>query len=152
MAEILTLAVTDIAKSVAGVAIARALKIPEKLDFGDSFVLKNASDGALYFAISDGIDAISGKGSKIMNGHIKESLDDILFFSVVNGIADGTGLGNELLSLIQNTLGTTRDTGILIADSTVLSGSRFAADYIDNVPSLPSYLHMIRHPISRFGM
>ena len=42
-------------------------KLSKKLDFGDTFVLKHASNGALYFAVSDAINGVTGQGSKLLN-------------------------------------------------------------------------------------
>lgn len=148
MSGVIQLAVMDVVKSTAGVAVARALKLEDMLDFGDSFVLKNVSNGALYFAVSDAINGVSGAGSKLLNYDVYGSLDDIGFFSVTSMVAEKSGTDTKLYDIIRNTLSVSGDTAGLIAESAIVSGTRFLSDYIDSQQSIPSSIKAIRHPVS----
>lgn len=148
MTAVLQLAVMDVGKSVAGVAVARALNLPEMLKFGDSFAMRNISNGSLYFVVSDAINGVTGTGSKIMQYDVRGILDDISFFSVSSGIAEKSGTDTDLYQMLQNTLKTSPETSAVIAESAIVSGTRFLADYIDSQPSLPSFIHIVRHPVS----
>ncbi len=148
MSGVIQLAVMDVVKSTAGVAVAKALKVEDMLDFGDSFVLKNVSNGALYFAVSDAINGVSGQGSKLLNYNVYGSLDDIGFFTASSMIAEKSGTDTKLYEIIQNTLSVSGDTAGLIAESAIVSGTRFLADYIDSQQSIPSSIRAIRHPVT----
>lgn len=148
MSGVIQLAVMDVVKSTAGVAVARAVNLEEMLDFGDSFLLKNLSNGATYFAVSDAINAVSGQGSKLLNYNIYGSLDDIGFFTATSMIAEKSGTDTQLYDLIQKTLNVSGNTAGLIAESSIVSGTRFLADYIDSQNSIPSFVHVVRHPVT----
>lgn len=148
MSGVVQLALMDVAKSTAGVAVAKAVNLPNMLNFGDSFVLKNLSNGATYFAVSDAINAVSGQGSKILSYNIYGSLDDIGFFSATSMVAEKSGTDTELYDFIQKTLNVSGDTAGLIAESAIVSGTRFLADYIDSQNSIPNALKIVRHPVS----
>lgn len=148
MTHVLQLAVMDVAKSVAGVSVAKAVNLPEMLDFGDSFVMKNASNGATYFVVSDAINAVFGQGSKLLSYDVYGSLDDIGFFTATSMVADKTGTDADLYNLIRDKFNLSQNNAELVAESAIVSGTRFLADYIDSQPDLPSVLHVVRHPVS----
>lgn len=148
MSGVIQLAVMDVVKSTAGVAVARTLKIEDMLDFGDSFLLKNLSNGSTYFVVSDAINAVSGQRSKLLNYDIYGALDDIGFFSATSMLAEKSGTDTQLYNMIQNTFNVSGNTAGLIAESAIVSGTRFLSDYIDSQQSIPAPIRAVRHPIT----
>ena len=87
MTEILKDSLMDVGKSVVGVSIAKAMKIPEKLDMGNSFAMVHGSNGVLYTLVSDVIDYASGEESKMLNMDIYGLGDNIVFLSAMSATA-----------------------------------------------------------------
>jgi hypothetical protein len=143
------MALIDVGKSVAGLSIASALDLSKKLDFGNSFVTRNVSNGSISFVTSDLIDGLlsSGQQSKILKMDIVGAMDDTLFFSAVSAGVEVSGVSDILQSAYGSTLGLSRDTTELITDSTILSASRIAAKYVDQQGTVPTYLKNIRYPV-----
>jgi hypothetical protein len=48
--------ISDIAKSTVGVLVASQLNLSQKLNLGDSLLMRSASNGMVYFLISDAIN------------------------------------------------------------------------------------------------
>lgn len=140
-------AVLDIGKSIAGVGISRALKLPEKLDMGDSFVMRNGSNGAVAFFTSDVIDGVTGMGSKLLNQDFIGAVDELLFFSAISAGAELLGLDNGLYDVVRKQLNLNKDMAETVTESVILSGSRVASRYLQSRSEVPAYLKSIRHPV-----
>lgn len=138
----------DVGKSVAGVVVAKNLKLADKFDFGDSLLMRNASNGALYFLVSDAINYATNGTSKIMNMNVVGALDDIGFLTATSTVADVSGTDTQLLNAVQQNLGLSRQNAEILSESSIISGSRFLADYIDSQADLPSFLQIVRRPAS----
>jgi hypothetical protein len=150
--EMLSMALMDVGKSVVGVSIAQSLKIPEKLNFGDSFVMTHASNGALYTAISDVIDFASGGESKFMNMDVYGIADTFVFLSALSGASELTNVDQMAYDVLNKQAGLSRDMSAIISESMVLSTGRIAARVIDETPEVPSWLRLIRHPSNARNM
>src|SRR3954470_13269005 len=100
------MALIDVGKSVAGLSIASALDLSKKLDFGNSFVTRNVSNGTISFVTSDLIDGLlsSGQQSKILKMDIVGAMDDTLFFSAVSAGVEVSGVSDILQSAYGSTL------------------------------------------------
>ena len=146
MSEIIRDSLMDIGKSVVGVSIARSLKIPEKLDLGDSFVMNHASNGALYALVSEVINYASGDESKLMNMDLFGLGDNIVFFSALSAGVEVTQVDKTVYDVLNKQANLSRDTSDLITESAVLSMGRISARIIDQTPGLPSWIRLIRHP------
>lgn len=144
--EMFQMALMDVGKSVVGVSIAKSLKIPEKLDMGNSFAMVHGSNGALYTLISDVIDYASGGESKIMNMDVYGLADNLVFLSALSGAAELTKLDDMAFDVFNKQAGLSRNTSELIAESMVLSTGRITARIIDETPQVPVWLKVIRHP------
>jgi len=102
--QFVQLAVLDVAKSVAGLMVANTLDLYNKLDFGDSFVMRHASNGCVGALVSETIDAFT-VGSKLFhNRDIVGTLDDALFFGAVSGATEQLGVDPLLENLARNNL------------------------------------------------
>lgn len=145
MSDMVQMALKDIAKSALGVTVANAVNFPERVDLGDSFLLKHTSNGVINFAISDLVNYFDGASSKILNGDIFGIADDCLFFGGVTAGVQATNLHETAGGLIQNSLNLSSDMTELAVQSGVLSASRFAARYIDENATSDA-LKIFRHP------
>jgi predicted nucleic acid-binding protein len=141
----------DILKTSLGVVVANQLKLGDKLDFGDSFLARNASNGGVYFLVSDGVNLVSnGTGaSKVLNMDLKGIWDDVVFFGALSAVADVTK-SDEMLENLVRKLSADRNTVATLVDASIVSGGRILGSYIDAYSS-NSLLHSIRHPSSMWG-
>ena len=146
MTEILKDSLMDVGKSVIGVSIAKAMKIPEKLEMGESFAMVHGSNGVLYTLVSDVIDYASGEQSKIMNMDIYGLGDNIVFLSAMSATAEVTGADKAVYDVLSKQGNLSRDTSDLITESAVLSAGRITGRIIEQTPGLPNWLNIIRHP------
>ena len=145
MSDMVQMALKDIAKSALGVMVANAVNFPERVDLGDSFALKHASNGVINFAISDLVNYFDGVGSKALNGDIYGILDDSLFFGGVTAGVQAVNLHETVGGVLQNNLNLSSDMTELAVQASVLSASRFAGRYIDENATSDA-LRIFRHP------
>lgn len=146
MTQIVKDTLMDVGKSVAGVSVAYALDVPKRLDFGDSFVMRNGSNGILYALISDVIDGVSGEGSKIMNADAYGMIDDVLYLGAVSAATDISKMDGAVFNILNKEAKLSRNTAELVTESAVLSAGRIAGRLIDETPGVPPWLSVIRHP------
>ena len=139
------LVLKDIAKSALGVMAAKAVNLPERVDLGDSFVLRHTSNGVINFAISDIVNYFDGAGSKILSGDVYGILDDSLFFGGVTAGVQLSNLHETAGGILQDNLKLSSETAELAVQASVLSASRFAARYIDENATSDA-LKVFRHP------
>ena len=146
MTEILRDSLMDVGKSVVGVSIAKAMKIPERLEMGDSFAMVHGSNGVLYTLISDVIDYASGEPSKLMNLDVYGIGDNIVFLSALSAGAEVTQADKMVYDVLNKQANLSRDTSDLITESAILSAGRITGRLIEETPGLPNWMNIIRHP------
>jgi len=146
MTEILRDSLMDVGKSVVGVSIAKAMKIPEKLDMGDSFAMVHGSNGVLYTLISDVIDYASTGESKMMKLDVYGLGDNIVFLSALSAGAEVTQADKMVYDVLNKQAGLSRDASDLITESAILSAGRITGRLIEETPGMPTWLNVIRHP------
>ena len=140
-------AVMHLAKSSAGVLASNAIDLPRKLNLGNSFLLKHASNGAINFAISDLINYFEGKPSKVLSMDVVKSLDDIAFFGAVTAGVEVSNVHSIVYDQLRGSINLSRETAQLGVQAGVLSASRIAGDYIDENATTDA-LKILRHPFS----
>lgn len=140
-----TMILTDVAKSALGVVVAQQLDLSHKLNFGNSLIMRNGSNGVIYFLISDAINYVSGGGSKLLSGNISAVVDDSVFLGALSAGSELSHADSMLYDTLSNVT-TDRKTLSILVDSAIISGGRILGDYIDSTAGLPSYVHAIRHP------
>ena len=146
MTEILRDSLMDVGKSVVGVSIAKAMKIPERLDMGKSFAMVHGSNGVLYTLISDVIDYASGEPSKLMNLDVYGIGDNIVFLSALPAGAEVTQADKMVYDVLNKQANLSRDTSDLITESAILSAGRITGRLIEETPGLPNWMNIVRHP------
>lgn len=137
-------------KSIGGVLVARQIDLAGKLDLGDSFLMVHGSNGVIYFLISDLINYLSSKGSKLLTGNINGILDDSVFFGGMSAVTEVSNVDKMVYDLLQQNI--IRDTKTLeiAIDSGILTGGRILASYVDSTANAPSWLKSVRHPTLLF--
>jgi hypothetical protein len=146
--EIVSLALKDVAGSVLGVTLSKGLDLSSKFNFGDSLVMRNASNGLIYFAVSDGLDYLLGDGSKLLSQNFLGVLDDVVYFGSTSALAELTKVDAEAYKIANRTLKLSRDMSDTLVQSAIVSGTRFLGNYIDSRPEVPNAVKMFRHPVS----
>jgi hypothetical protein len=137
----------DVGKSFAGVGLANALDLDSKLDFGNNFAARHASNGAVSFLTSEAIDLVSGAGSKLMTFNWIGAADDVLFLGALSAGFEVVGVDSGLYSIVNRQLGTSRDTAKTLTDAGLLSGSRVLARFLEGRDEVPTMVKNIRHPV-----
>ena len=136
----------DVGKSVIGVSVSRAFDLQSRLNFGDSFVLSNVSNGAIYYLIGDTINYITGDAvSNLASGNIVGGIDGVLYYSAVSAGAELTKIDGTLYKFAGNA-GLSRSNAEVLSESVIVSAGRITARMIDEVPNVPDWLKVIRHP------
>ena len=146
MTEILRDSLMDVGKSVIGVSIAKAMKIPERIEMNDSFATLHGSNGVLYTLVSDVIDYATVGESKLMNMDVYGIGDNIVFFSAVSATADVTNADQMVQDVLRGQAGLSSDTSELITESAILSAARITGRLIEETPGLPNWMNVVRHP------
>ena len=118
-----TIILQDIAKSALGVVVAQKLDLSQKLDFGDSLIMKHASNGVLYFLISDAMNYATGNGSKLLNGNMYGVVDDSLFLGALSAGSELTKADQMLYDTLSNVT-RDRNTINILVDSAIVSTGR----------------------------
>ncbi len=110
--------------------------------------MRSASNGMVYFLISDAINYVVNKNSKILNGDVYGVVDDSLFLGSLSLGTEVTKtdklLYDTFSSVIQN-----EKLLYTLTDSVIVSSGRILADYIDSNVS-NQYAHYLRHPTLLF--
>lgn len=147
--QFLQSALLDVGKSFAGITISQAVDLPNKVDFGNSFVGRNVSNGTISFLASDVIDGLLSQGqqSKLYNMNIVGALDDTLFFSAISAGIQATNVDIMLYNSMTNQFNLSRDQAEILAQSCLLSGARVTARYVDTLSDVPMWVKNIRYPI-----
>jgi hypothetical protein len=146
--EVFSLMLKDVAGASLGVALSKGLDLPKKFDFGNSLVMRNASNGVIYFVVSDGLDYMLGNGSKLLNQNFLGLLDDVVYFGSSSALVELTKVDAEAFKIANKTLKLSRDMSDTLVQSAIVSGTRFLGDYIDSRPEVPNAVKMFRHPVS----
>lgn len=150
MNESLRPLVMELGKSGLGVLAASSLKLADRFDFGDSFVLQNASNGFIYYLVSDAINYASLGKSKIISMDLMGALDDTGFFSALSAVGSVVNASEQIAGIVGNVV-TDGKTVALVVDTAILAGGRILANYIDSNASAPAFLHVVRHPTRFFN-
>lgn len=149
MAQAVQKVAMDVAKTTAGIVIAKSAKIPEKLDFGDSFAMRNASNGVLYYLISDVIDYVSEGKSSFMTYDPLVIGDDVAFYSLLSVVAELSATDEALQKMLSETLNLSNDVAEALVEGAIISGGRYIADFVVNASQTPDVIKMLRHPLKK---
>ena len=142
----------DVGKSVIGVSLAKAIDLPKKLDFGDNLVVRNVANGVMYYAIGDTINYISNDApSNIATLNIIGGLDGIAYYSAVSAGAELTKI-DGMLYRFAGDVGLSRTNAELLSESAIVSAGRITARMLDEMPNVPNWLKVIRHPSRALNM
>jgi hypothetical protein len=137
----------DIAKTSLGVVIVDAVDLQSKVNvLGTSLIARNATNGFMYFLISDSVNYLSGKGSKLLQGDMKAVVDDTIFMGALSGVAEVSGADEKLMKLLGSTVIKDQKLLNIAVESSIISGGRILAHYIDATPEVPQFLKSVRHP------
>jgi hypothetical protein len=135
----------DLGKSALGVVIARQLDLSSKINLGNSFAMRHASNGVIYFAVSDAINYVTEGSSKLFSADFTGVFDDSLFFGALSGVSAASNADRMLYDTMRNVTNN-RDMLAIAVDSAILTTGRVLGKYVDATPSAPYVLQAARHP------
>ena len=91
---------TDVVKSFTSVKTAKTLNLAQKLDFGDSIVMKGVSNGGVYSLMNDFVNYLTLGQAKILKLDYKGLLDDLAYFALVSTGSQAVGTDAMLMNTI----------------------------------------------------
>lgn len=140
----------DVGKTTVGILIANSAKIPERLDFGDNFAMRNASTGMIYYGVSEAIDYVSkGSASSLMSYDPLVIGDDIVFYSLLSAGAELSATDAGLQRLLSETAGLSSDLSAAVVEGAIVSGGRYIANWVDQQADTPDLVKVLRHPLKK---
>jgi len=136
----------DMAKSFSGVMIANELDVEKHFKFGDNLIMRNTSSGLIYAGISDVINYLTNKRSKILSGDYLAIADDIAFFGALSAGSELLKIDTELLNTLNKVTPFDRKMNEVLVESAIITSGRFLGDYILATPKAPDALKYLRKP------
>lgn len=136
----------DVLKTSVGVFAVSQLDLASKIPNSDrNLVIRHATNGLIYFLVSDGVDYASGRPSKLLSGSIKHVVDDTVFFGGLSLGTELTGVDAKVADLVGATIASDRKLVNTLVDGVIVSTGRIVGDYIDATPEIPHFLKSARH-------
>ena len=107
-----------------------------------------ATDGVNYALASDVVDYFTEGSSKLLDGQYFNFADDALYYGLLSGGIDQSGVAVQAYQQIKNVSPLSNNLNIALTNGLIVSGGRVAMYMVDTNPNTPDVLKMIRRPLT----
>ena len=140
----------DVLKTTASVmAVDLTVKQPIKNMIPSNMVgASYAVDGVNYSLASDIVDYFTTGSSTIMDGRYFEFADNALYYGLLSGAVDQSGVALMTYKEIQKVSPLSQNVNEALTNGAIVSGGRVFMNMVDSNPATPDIMKMIRRPLT----
>ena len=107
-----------------------------------------AADGVNYALASDVVDYFTEGSSKLLDGQYFNFADDALYYGLLSGGVDQSGVALQAYEQIKNVSPLSDNVNVALTNGLIVSGGRVVMHMVDTNPNTPDVLKMIRRPLT----